>query len=360
MHVASFITPHGFGHAARQSAVLAALQKRLPDLEVTILTTVPEWFFHDSLPGTSFNYIELACDLGLVQNDPLQANFSASVQKLRSLYPLNHSAIDKLASQLSRRGVELIIADIAPMGIAVAEAAGLPSLLVENFTWDWIYEPLHDKDKAFGEIGDYLQSLFKQATWHIKCEPYCANDQADMVTAPVARPFHDNRNLIRDKLGVNTDETAVLMTFGGVEANYEYLNRLPGIDKVVFIIPGAGDKLERWDHLISLPRYSDIYHPDLVHACDAVVGKLGYSTFAEVNQAGLPWAYVSRDEFRETEPLVKYVDSHINAIHVSQQEYQTGKCAERIPELLTLSKYAPPSINGADQIAEFIVNHFPG
>jgi len=40
--LAYFITPHGFGHAARACAVMAAAQQRIPNLLSEIFTRSPD------------------------------------------------------------------------------------------------------------------------------------------------------------------------------------------------------------------------------------------------------------------------------------------------------------------------------
>jgi len=49
MRIAYFVTPHGFGHAARAAAVMVALQEIDPTIQFDIFTQVPRWFFQDSL-----------------------------------------------------------------------------------------------------------------------------------------------------------------------------------------------------------------------------------------------------------------------------------------------------------------------
>jgi hypothetical protein len=49
IRLAYFITPHGFGHAARDSAIMDAVSKIVPSVSINIFATVPEWFFKDSL-----------------------------------------------------------------------------------------------------------------------------------------------------------------------------------------------------------------------------------------------------------------------------------------------------------------------
>lgn len=47
--IAYFVSPHGFGHAARSCAIMSALQAREPGIGLEIFTTVPRWFFAESL-----------------------------------------------------------------------------------------------------------------------------------------------------------------------------------------------------------------------------------------------------------------------------------------------------------------------
>jgi len=47
--IAYFVTPHGLGHASRSAAVMEALGRREQDVAFEIVTTVPEWFFSQSL-----------------------------------------------------------------------------------------------------------------------------------------------------------------------------------------------------------------------------------------------------------------------------------------------------------------------
>src|SRR5262249_37652356 len=43
------------------------------------------------------------------------------------------------ADLLRDHHVDLVVGDVPPLAFAAAERAGLPSIAVTNFTWDWIY-----------------------------------------------------------------------------------------------------------------------------------------------------------------------------------------------------------------------------
>jgi hypothetical protein len=64
--IAYFITPHGYGHAARASAVMAAVHQINAAVRFEIFTQVPEWFFQDSLSGP-YGHHALLTDIGLAQ-----------------------------------------------------------------------------------------------------------------------------------------------------------------------------------------------------------------------------------------------------------------------------------------------------
>ena len=68
--LAWFITPHGFGHAARASAVIAACSERVEGLRHHLFTTVPAEFFVDSLRDIDWRLLDHQCDVGMIQCDP--------------------------------------------------------------------------------------------------------------------------------------------------------------------------------------------------------------------------------------------------------------------------------------------------
>ena len=92
------------------------------------------------------------------------------------------------------------------------------------------------------------------------------------------------------------------LTMGGIEWDWTgFRPRLP--EGVVLVVPGGSSEPRRLPWAVLLPFHSGHYHPDLVAASDAVVGKLGYSTFAECWTAGVPYGFLARPSFPESPPL---------------------------------------------------------
>jgi hypothetical protein len=351
--IAVFISPHGYGHAARACAVMQALSELEPVTRFEVFTLVPEWLFEDSLT-CPFTYHPLLTDIGVVQKTPLVEDLEETIRRLGGFLPFQASLVDGLARTLETLRCRLVLCDISPLGLAVAQQAGLPSVLVENFTWDWIYEPYLASIFRFSHPIAALAGLFEAATAHIQTEPVCRPDARFPTVPPVSRVPRLPSNAVRRRLGVPADAPAVLLTMGGMPWRHGSLDPLEGHGEVFFVVPGAAERVERRGHLITLPHRSGFFHPDLVHASDAVVGKLGYSTVAEVYDAGVPFAYIQRPTFRESGPLAAFVNSHIPALPLHAADVTDGTWLARLPELLRHPKGVGPRASGAADAARIV------
>ena len=356
--IAYFVTPHGYGHAARAAAVMAALAELDAGTRFEIFTQVPAWFFHDSLPGCEFGYHPLWTDVGMVQKTTLVEDVPATVRRLGEFLPFDPSLLQQLAGQLSELACQLVVCDIAPLGIAAAGQAGIPSLLVENFTWDWIYQAYAGEDARLEVFAGYLAQVFDSAGYLAQAEPVCRPRPARLTASPASRKPRTPPHLVRQRLGIPPDARVVLMTMGGIPWQYTGLEGLGDQSSVYFVVPGAADvpavSGSQPANLVLLPRHSEFFHPDLVHASDAVIGKAGYSTLAEVYWAGVPFGYIARPRFPESQALVAYIRQLMPGLAVDAAQFEDGSWLSRLAELLAMPPVARTGPNGAAQIAGFI------
>lgn len=353
--IACFISPHGFGHAARACGVMAAIHERDPSLQFEIFTTIPIWFFEGSLSGP-FKYHRQKTDIGLIQRSPFEEDLNETLARLSALFPLDDFLISNLGIQIKGTNCELVICDISPMGIAVARDAGVPSVLIENFTWDWIYEGYLRDEPRFRRYAAYLKDLFDSADYHIQTEPVCDLRTNDLIARPISRKVRTPAGEIRGKLGLSDGERVVLITLGGIQDRFSFLKPLKSRKELKFIVPGACEAVELHDNLILLPHSSPFFHPDLTDASNAVVGKAGYSTIAEVFHAGIPFGYVGRDRFRESEILARFIQEKMYGLPIETEEFITGRWLEHLDGLLAFPRVEREGQNGADQVADFILN----
>lgn len=351
--IAWFVSPHGFGHAARSAAIVEALGRRAPAIEVDLWTSVPEWFFAESL-AVPYGYRELRCDVGLVQRSPIAEDLAASLEALERFWAWAEGGVGAVAAEVRASGATAVAADISPFGLAVARAAGLPAILIENFTWDWIYEPLVALDRGFGPWPGRLAKRFAECDLHLQLTPCCREVPGAVAVPPVARRAKSDGKAVRDRLSVPAGDSLVLVSFGGVAHRLDALAPLADRSGVTFVMPGASDDERTEGNLRLLPHRSPVHHPDLVAAADLVVGKLGYSTVAEAVAAGSRMLYVPRPGFRESAVLERYVGERLPAREITIAELESGAWVEHLAALLKCPRAAPLAGSGAAVAANLI------
>ena len=352
--IAYFVSAHGLGHAARAAAVMAAVHQVAPAVRFEIYTTTPHWFFDDCLAGPFACHL-LETDVGLIQNSPLEENLPATIEALDAFYPLDEQQVGAAASNVKELGCRAVICDIAPMGIAVARHAGLPSVLVENFTWDWIYAGYTESVHRLKPHIDYLQELFAAATYHVQAAPVCAPGDVDLTVAPIGRAPRLSTDRTRRQLEMPADKQLVVLTLGGTATSPGRLNLKSLPEDVFLVVPGSSDRIKRTGRTLRLPTRSGIYHPDLIRAADAVIGKAGYSTLAEIYQADVPFGCISRALFREEPVLETFTQEELRSVKVPEATLQDGSWTALIPALTALAPSGGRRGNGASPVAAFIV-----
>ena len=355
--IAYFISHHGFGHAARASAVMQAVHTLKPDVEFELFTRTPRWFFDTSLTF-SYQYHEITTDVGLVQQKPLEEDLSATIRKLADFLPFPTSPYEPIVQQLKRTQFDICICDISPFGLSASKAAGIPTVLIENFTWDWIYSGYLAENPEFNRYIPQFTHTFQNADIHIQAEPVCQRSHsADLLANPIARKPRLSPIELRRLLNIPTQAPVVLITMGGFELDYSFINQLTHKKDIWFVIPGGAQKeVEHHNNLVLLPFHSKFFHPDLINAANAVISKAGYSTLAEAYLAGIPFGYVSRDRFRESPILSAFIRDKMRGIEINGETFQSGHWIERITDLLELGQRNSTKENGADQVAKFLDN----
>src|SRR5262245_25808600 len=147
--VVFYISGHGLGHATRDIELIKAIAAREPSARIVARTSAPRWVFEVNAPGI-VEVQPLECDTGVVQLDPIRIDEDASAREAARFYDdFDRRAADE-AAVLKRMGARLVLGDIPPLAFAAADRAGIPSIAISNFTWDWIYTayPVCEREAA--------------------------------------------------------------------------------------------------------------------------------------------------------------------------------------------------------------------
>ena len=81
----------------------------------------------------------------------------------RTFYATFDERVAREAALLRDHNVAFVVADAPPLGCAAAAAAGIPSVVVSNFTWDWIYEEYRDELSAAPHLFPLIKQAYGQA-----------------------------------------------------------------------------------------------------------------------------------------------------------------------------------------------------
>ena len=354
-NIAFFISPHGFGHAARACAVINAIQNIDPTIFVHIFSSIPKWFIEESFVK-NYQYHYFITDIGLIQNDPFIENIDKTIEALDSFIPFTNSEVDGICQYLKKIECRLLLCDISPLGIFLSKNTSINSVLIENFTWDWIYEPFIKDYPKLKNHSKYLNELFGQQKYHVQTEPVCHKIQnSDLITGPVSRTPRTSRLEIRRQLNISNQKKMILITMGGIKSKTRIPKEVTNDINIQYVIPGNYLKEESYDNVLLLPHHSNFYHPDLVNASDAIIAKVGYSTIAESYHAGLPIGYISRPRFRESMILESFVTKEMDGTKIEHLNNELRINQLNISQLLETKISRLTRHNGAEQIANFVL-----
>ena len=356
LNVACFATSHGFGHATRAVAVLQALARSRPGLSVNVFSTLPEWFWTENLsPKIPYRAHRLETDVGLVQKTPFEHDLAQTIARLGSFLAFEDQDLENARNVLRNSKTDLILCDVSPLGLALGKELGIPTVLVENFTWDWIYGGYLEADSRFGPNIERLEKLFRSADLRIQTEPLCERMKEHPLVPPIFREFEQSPERILERLDLAAGSRYLLVTTGGIPQEYSFLEQLKKRKDVHFVVTGSFSQLEREENLTLLPHRSGFHFPDLVRGSCGVVGKVGYGTVAETWGARVPLFAVYRDNFRESGRIRTFVEKNLPQLEATETDFLNGSWIERIDELLALSSVGGGGrTNGVKEVAQLI------
>lgn len=355
MKIACFITSHGFGHATRSTAVLKKLAQK-EKLELIIFSSLPAWFFQENLQKISHKYYPTETDIGLIQKSPFLHDLPLTINRLKDFLEFKEDKIKPIFEILHKELLDFIFCDISPLGIYLGKKFNIPTCLLENFTWDWIYESYALSNQSLKEPIEKLNQIFSQADLHIQTNPICRPLENLHQVNPIFRPFLEKREKTAIKLGINDKKPILLITTGGITQKFSFLERIKNDGKHFYLITGDYPKLEKGKNFILIPKQNDFYFPDLVQLSDGVIGKVGYGTLAEAWGAQKPLIGTFRENFRESGPMRNFFKNNIPGFEISNLSFQQGEWIPKIEKLLNCAKNSSKPVNGSEQATQIISN----
>ncbi len=365
MPVVFYISGHGFGHASRAIEVINALLVRRPDASIHVRTPAARWLFDVTVRGT-IHYHHAEPDTGVVQRDSLHPDLEATAAAARAFYESFDARTRREAAWLRGAGARLVVADIPPLALAAADAAGIPAVAMGNFTWDWIYDDYASWFGTAAWIPALIRSThrFAEEAWRLPMHGGFAGFRRVIDLPFVARHSLRRREEVRARLGIQAHRHAVLVSFGGFglrSMGLDALTRLEGYDFIVTegsLVPqgartaGAADT--RHLNVVSVNEHAwygeGWRYEDLVKAADVVVTKPGYGIIAECLANDAAMVYTSRGRFLEYDTLVAALPRTLSSAFIPNDDLLAGRWEVAIEA--ALARPRPPAREASDG-AEF-------
>jgi hypothetical protein len=345
MHLCFYVNGHGFGHATRAQAAIEALL-RDPAISVEVRTTASARAF-SGLDRSRCELIRCGLEPGVVQRDSFDHDLAATARAWRGFIEAAPGFIEAQREQLLARNVSLVLSDVSAIACAIADGI-CPSIVVGNFTWDWILEPYVAHHPTLAAIVAQLTRWYARATHYARlplshdAPMFGRQTHVDML----ARKTRLGPAIVRQRLGLSPRDCVVLLSFGGFGAND------------LSVRPAANQRRIRciWENdaneppgLLSISGSQPPY-TDILAAADVVVSKPGYSIIAECVAQQKPLVWVPRGSFREAGILERFLRMHWTSHCIRREDLSTDAWLEVAKRL---AKRPTPilSVNGANQIA---------
>lgn len=353
-----YISGHGFGHASREIEVINAVAARLPGWDVVARTTAARWLF-ERTATPRLRLLEGETDTGVTQIDSVRLDEHATVRAAAAFYRDLPARARAEAEALGRADARLVIADAPPLACAAAAAAGVPSIVLSNFTWDWIYEayPLDDAPELLAVIREAYRHA--EAGWRLPLHGGFATFERIVDVPFVARRATVPAAEVRDRLHLPRDGRLVLSSFGGYGLKGFDPARLNCTDDWHVVVTGQEPPrgLPRCVHYLdeSAVYEAGMRYEDLVAAVDVVVTKPGYGIISECVANGTALLYTSRGRFPEYDVMVREMPRYLRCAFIDQASVLAGDWREPLDRLAAAAPPPErPETNGAEVVAAMI------
>ncbi|MFN7977658.1 MAG: hypothetical protein U0P30_05940 [Vicinamibacterales bacterium] len=363
-----YISGHGFGHASRSIEVISALLDRAPDLRIIVRSAAPRWLFDLTVRGP-FTFAPLDTDPGVVQKDSLSLDAAETIRRADAYVRDLPRLAAEQAAFLREHDAAFVMADIPPLALDAARLAGVPSMALGNFTWDWIFRDYPGGAAAADALGE----VYRRGRRAFRLPLHGGFETIpEVIDLPlIARHARHTPADTRQRLGLPEGRLA-LVSFGGYGVSgidLDALSRTEGWTLLVSAsVPFGPDRVPLAQvatrgalHPLDEPAMyaMGLRYEDVVAAVDVVVTKPGYGIISECVANDTALLYTDRGHFIEYDVLVREMPRYVRCAYLPQAELLTGHWQHALDALVAGPPAPPaPRVDGAAVAADWILQQF--
>ncbi|MBI5626007.1 MAG: hypothetical protein HY935_02215 [Nitrosomonadales bacterium] len=346
-HLVVSISGHGFGHVAQTAPILNLLHQRMPQLRLTVRSTVPLAHLRSRI-HVPFAHLPSEGDIGMVMSSALDVLVEESCAAYRAFHSDRDAHVAEEAGLLHELGADMVLSNVGYLPLAGAQRAGIPNAALCSLNWAEIYRHYCGDDA----IAMQIQSCYASADAFLRATPCMAMERLpNLVTvAPIADVGNNRRDELDRHLRLSKEEKLVLVSLGGIASRLP-IERWPRIAGVRWLVQQSW-QVEHPDAIVieSLP----MSFSDLLASSDALICKPGYGSFVEAACSGVPVLYVNRADWPESPALIEWLQQHGLCREVPRDDLGRGKIEDLLRGIWNVPRPEPVLPEGAIQAADWL------
>ena len=269
MKIFFFVSGHGFGHISRSFEIIKEMLKN--EIQVTLFTSRIEFLKKFSHPNLSIH--SLVTDVGMIQNSSIDMDIMATKLAIIDFESNKINLTEFLVSKIEVHKPNFIISDCSSFPFSLAKSFNIPSIFIGNFTWDFIYKNYSKIDSFFEDYAIKLTYEYGLCDRGFELPFSCPITSVHNVKkiGLIGRNPTQNKESARKYLKFNDNFHYILLSFGAYGLDSSKFN-FENLEEGTFLVVSG---LENFNGK-NVIHFNDIYYPDLLIACDAVLTKPGY------------------------------------------------------------------------------------
>ena len=346
-HLVVSLSGHGFGHVAQTAPILNLLHQQMPQMRLTIRSTVPLAHLRSRIVAP-FTHLTSEGDIGMVMSSALDIRIEASRTAYRAFHEDWEARVAGEARLLRELGADMVLSNVGYLPLAGAQRAGIQNAALCSLNWGDIYRHYCGSDA----IAAAIHACYANADAFMRATPGMAMDDLPnrILTGPIADVGDNRRDEINHRLKLSSGEKLALVSLGGITSRLP-IERWPRIDGVRWLV----EKSWQVKHPDAIVIESlQMRFGDLLASSDVLVCKPGYGSFVESACSGIPVLYVDRGDWPEAPALVSWLQENSLCRKVSRDMLERGDIAEALEKFWGHSRPTPIIARGAAQVAEWL------
>ena len=257
-------------------------------------------------------------------------------------------------ASLRELGAGLIVGDIPPLAFAVGAAAGIPSIGLGNFTWDWIYAD-YPRVRLAPSLLPAIRGAYAKASMalrlpmsggfesfsNVKDIPFIARHAGEDARGGLQDAQAPGRQA--DRAGRRSAATACPGSTPTLLSKFKKYTVVTTAERAAEPrAQGHAAGRRTKGSFISINEEAmynaGVRYEDLVGAAEAVVTKPGYGIIAECIANDAAILYTSRGHFPEYDVLVEEMPKYVRSAFISHDDLFDGKWETHLDKLLAQPK----------------------